>query len=405
MLKYLIFSFLSLNAYSSTLDIVNADYKFQDRVEFKAIMETLKPFGGVVSEKSMTVTESQVKTLSRGEQAIEEAKARNRAILAEQNKIQKASEDKKEELSDLEKWKREEKETLAAWKKESKELLATWKEEQEKFLGRIKVYQENTFELPVTKTVIVEKQVPVERIPEAFIVNKSFEIPVRDQWNRPTCSAFAGARAVEILLAQNNRTYRLSPQYLYWASKPKCYTTPCTQKGSWITPAFRLSQEKATADIPTDGTCGYSGIGMPRNETQIPLKDSCREGVAKVQRFDEIKTLADTVEQIKKNIPVVMAAKLSPNFYKNQGLVTLSDSTKTLDVKLDSHSLGHAFLGVGVIELPQKIRATEGNYCIVIANSWGEGWGAGGYACLTENWLMKYRQSSPFVTVTKVLVK
>ncbi len=99
-----------------------------------------------------------------------------------------------------------------------------------------------------------------------------------------------------------------------------------------------------------------------------------------------------------------MAAKLSENFYKNNGLVTLADSTKQTGT-MDAHSLGHAFLAVGVMELPEKIKASEGSFCLIVANSWGKGWGAGGYSCLTEKWLAKHRQPSPFIAVTEVSAK
>ena len=124
----------------------------------------------------------------------------------------------------------------------------------------------------------------------------------------------------------------------------------------------------------------------------------------KVESFKEVKTIADALESLKQNIPVIMAARLSWNFYKNEGLVTLSESERPAPNQLDHHSLGHAFLAVGFMELPEKIQKEEGNFCIVVANSWGKGWGAGGHSCLTEKWLQKYRQNSAFVTVTRVSV-
>lgn len=394
---------ISLNAFSSTLEVVSTEYAFKDAPEYQAIMATLKPYGSFSNKTP--VPEPGPKPMSRGEQAVEEAKARNRAILAEMNKKEKEPADKNADLTELQKWKLEEKKTLAEWKKESADTLKKWKREQDIFLGRIKVYKENTFVLPVKAEKIVEKPVAVENIPEAYIVNGTFAVPVRDQWSRPTCSAFAGIRVLEILLVQNKKDHDLSEQYLYWASKPKCYQSPCSEKGSWITPAYRYSQKQSMIDIPTEGQCAYKGQGQPQNETQLPLSEGCKKGAVKVVSYEELKTLADTVAMLKKNTPVVMAAKLSENFYKNQGLVTLADAEKSTGAKMDAHALGHAFTGVGIIELPESLKATEGNYCIVIANSWGKGWGAGGYSCLTEKWLTKYRQPSPFVAVTKVSVE
>jgi C1A family cysteine protease len=278
--------------------------------------------------------------------------------------------------------------------------LNALKKEQQIFLCKIKVYKENTFVIPVKVEKIVEKKIPVEVIPDVHIVNGSFQVPIRDQSARPTCVAFAGIRAIETILVQNNQTRDLSEQYLYWAGKPKCQTTPCTEKGSWIVQAAKYSQMYSGIDIPSEESCAYKGVSVENNETQIPLASGCQQGAAKVTSFEEVRTIAEVVEKIKKDTPVIVAAKLSENFYRNKGLISLADSQK-VSGGMDAHAMGHAFLAIGIMELPASLRATEGNFCIVVANSWGKGWGAGGYSCITQNWFEKYRQPSPFIAINK----
>lgn len=383
-------------SFAATIEPVKSDYKFQDAPEYQAIFTNLKTYG--------EFTRPAERPMTRGQQAVEEAKAKNRAILAEMNKKDKADAESDSNLTELEKWKREEKNTLDSWKKESLDTLNQWKREQEIFLGKIKVYKENTFKMPVKEEKIIEKKIPVEAIPDVHIVNDAFSVPVRDQGARPTCVAFAGIRAIETILAQNKQEKDLSEQYLYWAGKPTCQKSPCSEKGSWITQSYKFSKMASQIDIPTETSCAYKGESVPQNETQLPLPETCKEGATKVEAFSEVRTIAEVVDYLKRDIPVVVAAKLSENFYKNKGLITLGDS-KSTGARLDSHSLGHAFLAVGVLELPEKLKATEGNFCIVVANSWGKGWGAGGYSCITQNWFEKFRQPSPFIAVTKVSVK
>lgn len=386
--------------FAAVYEAVTAPYKFNEAPEYQAILATLKTYGEF--KKVSPPEPEKPRVLSRGEQMVEEAKARNRAKLAE---MYKAEKDKGVDTrGELQKWKEEEKKNLESWKKESRDQLNTWKREQEIFLGRIKVYKENTFPIPAKIEKIVEKKIPEEALPQVHIVNATFSVPMKDQSARPTCVAFAGIRAVEILLAQNNIQHDLSEQYLYWAGKPKCQKSPCDEKGSWIREAYRFSSSRPFIDIPLESQCAYKTESIENNETQLPLPETCKDGTVKVGTFEEVKTLSDVVSKIKSNIPVIVAARLTENFYRNKGLVTLSESESS-GKKLDSHSLGHAFLAVGVMELPEKLRPTEGDYCLVIANSWGKGWGAGGYGCLTEKWLIKQRQPSSFISPVKVSVK
>lgn len=406
MIHFLLFLSFSFNSFAGIVGPVSKSYQYQSSSEYQAILSHLKTFGEFSSKDIQDVPIPGPKAMSRGQQLVEEAKARNRAILAARTEQDKKSvtESSTPEMTDLKKWKAEEKRTLKEWKRDTKEQLNSWKREQEIFLGRIKVYKENTFVIPAKEEKIVEKKIPVEAIPDVHIINEAFKVPVKDQSSRPTCVAFAGIRAIEILLAQNQIDMDLSEQYLYWASKPKCQETPCTEKGSWITPAYSYSIQRPQIDIPLESNCSYKTESVPSNETQLPLPPTCQEGSAKVTNFQEIKTISEMIEMIKKDIPVIIAAKLSENFYKNKGLITLTDS-KSDSSKLDSHALGHAFLGIGIMELPAKLKASEGQFCLVVVNSWGKGWGAGGYSCITQNWLEKFRRPSSFVAVTKLTVR
>ena len=251
--------------------------------------------------------------------------------------------------------------------------------------------------LPVSKEEKVKK-INVEIDRDFSIVSSSFNIEVRDQKSRPTCSSFSGIRAIEIEMAQKNKYKDLSEQYLYFASKPNCQNMPCSKRGSWVGHGLEFSKNQSGLDIPIESNCPYYGYSKSGNETQIPLSKSCKTGVVSVKSFSYLRTLDEVVSKLESGKSVIASVKLTPNFYENSGLVLMNEKNK--GNRTDSHAFGHSILLNGIIKLPEALN--EGKYCFVTTNSWGKGWGLGGYSCLSEKWILSQRQSNPFVVIKSI---
>ncbi len=307
-------------------------------------------------------------------------------------------------------WQQEKQEQIANWEKEKKETIDRWIKARSGYLKRIPQYKKNLTAIPiesekkkkqeVNKPQVAKKVVPTAKpifkevklpiFSDYKIVSGAFEVKIKDQGSRPTCASFAGIRAIEILTAQQNNYQKLSEQFFYWSSKPKCKSSPCNKRGSWVLNGLRSSQNSAYPDIPKESDCPYTGKDIPSNSTQTPLRSGCRRGVIKIKSFSELNSNAQIIEAIKNDRPVISAFRLSKNFYRNTGYVFYKDKNKGI-AKMDAHSSGHAVLLIGYMKLPKKLHLDEGRFCLITANSWGIGWGKGGHACLSERWIDKYR--------------
>lgn len=210
------------------------------------------------------------------------------------------------------------------WSSEFKRLKSEWNKKKQEYVKNINVYQDNLIDIPLVLPVSKKdknKKSEIKINKEYTLVQSAFKIPIKDQKARPTCSAFTGIRAIEIQLAQKNKVYDLSEQYFYWASKPKCQKRTCSKKGSWVGHGFLHSKQKANLDIPMEYDCKYSKFSKKNNETQIPLISSCKNGQVKVTSFSYKKNIDQVITSLLKNRPVVASVKLTPNFYKNSGLI------------------------------------------------------------------------------------
>lgn len=409
----------------------NASHKENVEIITNSIYEELiKVTKGLKPPKELVEKKTSVNNMSRGKQMIEEMKRRNREKLARMrginpdevksgadivkaqkednkklikeihSKIKTESEWRELAQSEIELLK---KQVIADWKEKHQAKIKAWEKEKAKFSKKKDKYSDTTFDLPLILPVDKkekEKKVEVKVQKEYSIVANAMSIPIRDQKYRPTCAAFAGIRLIEIMLAQNAIDNDLSEQYFYWASKDDCQSSPCSKPGSWVGYGIEYSSEQKSIDIPKESSCPYINYSKKGNETQIPLKKGCAEGVVKVKAYDYIKTLDDVLRALDDNMAVIASMKLTPNFYTSSSLILYKD--RNSGDRMDAHAQGHSMTIIGYMKLPQVLN--EGSVCFIVANSWGQGWGKGGYSCISEKWILNQRQVNPFVIISKLEV-
>lgn len=362
----------------------------------RQIIEEMKRRNREKLAKMRGINPDEVKS---GADIVKKQKEDNKKLIKEINKkIKNAAEWRELAQSEIEALK---KQVISDWKKKHQEMIKKWEAEKKEYNKKKKDYQKTTFKLPLVLPIDKksrEKKVGIKIERDYFIVSNALSVPVRDQKFRPTCSAFAGVRLLEVLLAQHESPKDLSEQYFYWASKDDCQNRTCSKPGSWAGNGYKYSRIQRSTDIPLEKNCPYGKFSKKGNETQIPLNSSCEEGYIKVGDYQYHKTLDEVIETLDSNRAVIASMKLTPNYYTSRSLILYKDRKK--GDRMDSHAQGHSMVIVGYVKLPQVLN--EGSVCFVVANSWGEGWGKGGYSCISEKWMLKQRQSNPFVSVTYV---
>lgn len=310
-----------------------------------------------------------------------------------------------QKMREMDQWSNQKKSEQDQWFKEKQEILNNWAKAKKVFQKNLPAYKKNLVNYARFESTGSPNQykndssLKVKAFGSRYhVIPEGFFSDVKDQGKRPTCAAFAATRALEITLAQTGTKETLSEQYFYYASKPECQQSPCAKRGSWPLNAFNRSMSSSTPDIPLEKDCPYSKFSKYGNETQVPLRNGCFQGRHKLDRFYKVKNLNDIKNALGKGNPVVAAFKLSPNFYKNKGVVLSRGSQGVASGK--AHAAGHAVLLIGYMKIPDKLG--EGKLCFLTANSWGSGWGKGGHACLSEKWVNQYRFPISFLAVDSV---
>ncbi len=337
--------------------------------------------GALILEKMMQQLGTPTQTeLSPGQKKIAEMKRRNRELLMV----------KKEETPKnfLEKQADKIQKTHQKWSEKQNQIIDQWLHRREEFFKNIEQYKSSSFDLAseveLKNMKLLQKKLSQKTKHESFIVSSALDRSVRDQKQRPTCAAFAGIRVLELMFSSPKD---LSEQYFYYLSKPNC--RPCSKRGSWVVEGFQRASQKP---IPNEDQCPYEFSNKESNQTQTPLPSSCFQGNVTTVGIERINTLDELLSFIETNRAAVGAFKLTDHFYQTKGIVKASEDTETIS---DHHTKAHALAIVGYINLPTDLN--EGRVCFVVTNSWSEGWGIGGHACLTEKWIHQNRIPTPFI--------
>jgi hypothetical protein len=223
-----------------------------------------------------------------------------------------------------------------------------------------------------------------------YMVPRLDAVPVRNQGGRGTCAAFTGIGQLEYaVLSQHPElgTIDLSEQRFYFNSKPECQASGCgpSAAGSWYGTGFAESAASSDLDIPLEQDCPYNPF-QTDNELQVPLDAGCSRGAVRVVEYELVYQPAEIIRVLEEQgVPVPYASPLSENYFSNNGLITLAAAGTGGS---GMHASGHAYLIVGYKLLPNM--PEEGGMCFVIKNSWGTGWGAGGFSCMTLAWMQEW---------------
>lgn len=227
-------------------------------------------------------------------------------------------------------------------------------------------------------------------IPTEYMIPSEY-LPTPQNQQKNDCAAWAiGYGAMSIMQAvKMNETIDsydelFSPKHLFWTVPDGDYKgTPCDglyPEAAWATILANGIAPLSSVPYQNLGTCAYNeeftnthldtASNYKIESYRVIEVNPNEEGGSAEEVEKNIK------EQVAKNIPVVIGARLGDNFQSIRGQ-TLYSSDTYKDPNF-AHAL-HAMVVVGY---------TDEYY--VVLNSWGTGWGDNGFGYIDKNWFHTY---------------
>ena len=214
--------------------------------------------------------------------------------------------------------------------------------------------------------------------------------PVKNQGERPTCTAFASTALREFLAGPGAA---LSEQFLYWASKE---LDGVQGPGSYVHTAMAAFNEYGICQA---GTWPYNPRNVSGNESQSPPPDGAVDE-ARSFRMPEARTVEPSyVDQYRHalagdgeapGMPVVFATAVFASWHQSAETNRTGKITMPLPGE-KPQPVGHAWCIVGFVD---DADVPGGGYFIV-RNSWGDAWAADcpeapGHALMPYAYVEKY---------------
>jgi C1A family cysteine protease len=199
-------------------------------------------------------------------------------------------------------------------------------------------------------------------------------LSVRDQGPRGTCVAFAVTAAHELARWGLVGSFEdLSEEALYWNCKQ---ADSDQQEGTFFTSASDVLKHTGQ---PHEAKWPYDGFRNEHDGTYVPPHDAVDHQFCFKAKLISIQADVKQIKDCLKNgqavmlgIPTYASFIIAP-----QGRVPMPGAN-------ESDTGGHAVLVVGYEE-----DALQGDW-LIFRNSWGDGWGDGGYGYLPYDYIRKY---------------
>ncbi len=202
--------------------------------------------------------------------------------------------------------------------------------------------------------------------------------PIGDQGQYGTCVAWAvgynhksymDARADNRTTFNNNQKF--SPKYLFWKIPGSQKGADCN--GTGFEPTYDVMLASGISDL---ATTPYTDLGDCSGSTSSWDGDAADHKIISYREVDVDKT---TLKQyLSQGRALSFGAKLGENFMSWSGSGVLYDDT-------DTYNGQHAYHAMTLCGYDDS-RGTDGAFRVV--NSWGTGWGDGGYIWVDQNFFV-----------------
>lgn len=190
--------------------------------------------------------------------------------------------------------------------------------------------------------------------------------PVRNQGQRGTCVAHAGAALREYLLGQQPPALEFSEQFHYWDCKQ--HDLIPNLPGTYLRTAMARLRENG---ICLEEAWPYNPNPIPNNEGQGPAPQAALDGAAPYRIVSSTRLVPTDVAglclALSRGKPVAFAVPVYDYWFAEP---VRSSGDVRLPLPGEPLAGGHAMCMVGY-ELDET---TPGGGCFLVRNSWGEDW-------------------------------
>lgn len=197
--------------------------------------------------------------------------------------------------------------------------------------------------------------------------------PISYQGNVGSCVGNAAADALEVILAQEGQFIQLSRLFLYWNARNYTYQTDY-DNGTYIRDCFKSLKQHG---VCSEELWPYVDDGIAFRK-RPPVKAYMHADANKIDDFYAITQQGDArVDRVEHALrckcPVVFGTLVNRDFFGYKSGIILPPTGDTEG--------GHAMVVVGMKKLP------TGKRIFKVRNSWGAGWGEGGYGWFDESYI------------------